>query len=127
LGVAELPDVVGIVCNHCETLHAKAEVHDRDPDTVFGKCRGGVHSEGCHFDPPVDRVPGIDLSLGVRHVILGAFLIRLEAEVRVTECGEERFSLVEGNIVASNDTGRGVVGHESRGTFCLLAAETAVN
>ncbi len=79
----------------------------------------------------MDRVPGINFGLGIRHIILGAFLIRLEPEICVPESREEcladRFTILDSNILPRNDTRCGVVGHEPGRSFGLLAPETAVN
>ena len=79
----------------------------------------------------MDRVAGVDFRLRVRHVILRAFLIRLEAEISVPkrreECFADCFSILNRHVLTGNNTGCRMVGHEPGRPFCLFAPETAVN
>ncbi len=131
LRVGELTDVVGLVGDHREPLHAEAEVHHRHADPVLRKRRRRVDAECGDLNPAEDRVPGVDLRLGVRHVVLRPFFVGLEPELGKPERREEGLadglSLFEGDVLPRDDAGGRVIGHQAGGALFLLPPETAVH
>ena len=79
----------------------------------------------------MNRVLSVNLGLSFRHIVFGALLIRLEAELGKAECGKQTggncLSFFHRYILACDDTGCGVVGSKMRCILFLLTAEAAVN
>ena len=93
--VASFPDIAAEISYDVESAasgeDAVERLRDAPPDILLLDLKlpgiGGldVLREARNLDPPVHRMAGIDFRLGVRHVILGPFLIGLEPEIRVPE------------------------------------------